>query len=112
MHKLLPFAVLLLAGCTGTNTPAPVADNRESIEVCLPTGLAIVEQQPDGYFIRLSSPSRVSTGQINAAIEALEGSFDRIDFCTDAAHERGDEYLSVIEGCVYDYENDIIYSLK
>lgn len=79
--------------------------------VSVPAGFRVEEQSTDGYFIRLSSPERASAGALHALAESMCGAFDRIDLCLEASHERGDEYLSIIGGKVYDYENDNIYPL-
>lgn len=114
MYKTILFISLslFLASCTGqsdrASSPSPEA---VCDPVSVPAGFYVVEQSPDGYFIRLSSPEHASDGALHAIAESLSGQFDRIDLCLDASHERGDEYLSIIAGMVYDYENDNIYPL-
>lgn len=78
----------------------------------IPAGFSVIEQQPQGYFIRLASSERASVATIRTIATSVDGAFDRIDFCLDAAHERGDEYASVIDGKLYDYDNDIITSIR
>lgn len=114
MNKAFLFISLpLLVACRSgqperDSSPYPVA---VCDAVSVPAGFCVEEQSPDGYFIRLSSPERASVGAMHALAESLSGAFERIDLCLDASHERGDEYLSIISGKVYDYENDNIYSL-
>lgn len=86
-------------------TSAVVADS-------IPAGFSIVEKQPDGYFIRLSSAERATPSAIRSIADTFSGKFDRIDLCLDVAHERGDEYASIIGSQVFDYENDNIYTIK
>lgn len=113
MNKNIVFIfLLLLAACAGgqqrESSPCP-----ETVceAISIPAGFSVVERNADGNFIRVSSPERVSVGALHALAEALSGAYERIDVCLDAAHERGDEYLSIIAGKVYDYENDNIYPL-
>lgn len=114
MYKTILFISLslFLASCTGQperdSSPYPKAVGQS---VSVPYGFSVVEQNDDGYFIRLSSPERASVGALHTIAESLSGTFDRIDLCLDVAHERGDEYLSIVAGKVYDYENDNIYPL-
>lgn len=112
MNKLILSITLLLAACSDSaeyRTPEPI-----SIEKCanLPMGLTVVEQSPYNYFIRLSSSERVPATVIRATVDSLAGKYDRIDFCTDDAHERGDEYASVIGNQIFDHYNDVIYSIN
>ena len=88
-----------------TPTAAVVADS-------IPAWFSVVEKQPDGYFIRLSSAERATPSAIRSLVDTLSGKFDRIDLCLDVAHERGDEYASIIGSQVFDYENDNIYTIK
>lgn len=74
--------------------------------------MKIVEQQPDGYFVRLATAERAEYCTIRAIAAALAGQYDRIDLCTDVAHERGDEYASIIDGKLYDFTNDKITTLE
>lgn len=108
---------LTLAACgktTDTSTSAPnfATAAAQSHQSSLPAGFTVVEQSSDGYFIRLASAERASSSTIRELADSLSGSFDRVDLCLDVAHERGDEYLAIINGKVYDYENNRIYSIK
>lgn len=94
-----------LTDSVATPTAAVVADS-------IPAGFSVVEKQPDGYFIRLSSAERATPSAIRSIVDTFSGKFDRIDLCLDVAHERGDEYASIIGSQVFDYENDNIYSLN
>ena len=78
----------------------------------IPAGFSVVEKQPDGYFIRLSSAERATPSAIRSLVDTFSGKFDRIDLCLDVAHERGDEYASIIGSQLFDYENDNIYTIK
>ena len=111
MHKFLLILTLSLAACSHrADDSQPSAS--EPTAVTAPAGFSVVEQSPRGYFIRLASAERVDISTIRTVVASLSSSFDRIDFCIDAAHERGDEYASVIGGNLFDYENDNIYTIK
>ncbi len=115
MHKLLIILTLALATCgnpANIGKFAPASTTAQSDCSSLPAGFTIVEQSSDGYFIRLASAERASSSIICTLAGSLSGTFDRVDLCLDVAHERGDEYLSIIDGKVYDYENNNIYSLN
>lgn len=117
MHKLFILMALSLAACGKTTDTATFASTftmsaAHSNHSSLPAGFTVVEQSSDGYFIRLASAERASSGTIRELADSLSGSFDRVDLCLDVAHERGDEYLAIIDGKVYDYENNRIYSLN
>lgn len=117
MHKLFILMVLTLVSCgktADTATSAPVLSTAAvpSHHSSLPAGFTVVEQSSNSYFIRLASAERASSGTIRELADSLSGSFDRVDLCLDVAHERGDEYLSIIDGKVYDYEINCIYSLN
>ena len=108
--KFLSLLFLILLGCS-----QPSIVNQTSaavVSISLPAGFSVIEQQPDGYFIRISSAERASAATISAIAGELADKFDRIDFCLDIAHERGDEYVSVIGSQVLDYESDSIYSIN
>ncbi len=112
MHKLFLSLALFLAACSDSaERTAPAAG---SVATCsnLPAGLSVIEQSPNGYFIRLASAERVPDSVIKATADSIGSEFDRIDFCLDVAHERGDEYTSIIGDQVFDHENDNIYSLN
>lgn len=114
MNKTILFISLsLLVACSSGQPERDSSPYPEAVcgAVSVPAGFYVVEQSPYGYFIRLSSPERASVSALHALAESLSGAFDRIDLCLDASHERGDEYLSIIAGKVYDYENDNIYPL-
>lgn len=114
MHKLFFILALALAACENTaDTTESPTGSVPGIEVTsLPVGFTVVEQSSDGYFIRLASAERASFGTIRKLADYLSGSFDRIDLCLDGAHERGDEYIAIIDGKVFDYENNSIYSIE
>lgn len=119
MHKLFIPLTLLLAACSNSAEMADITTATiESATATapslssLPAGFTVVEQSSEGYFIRLSSAERASSGTIRELADSLSGSFDRVDLCLDVAHERGDEYLAIIDGKVYDYENNRIYPIK
>lgn len=111
MHKFFLILTLSLAACSHR-----AVDSQSSISeptaITAPAGFSVVEQSSQGYFIRLASAERVDTSTIRSVAASFSSSFDRIDFCIVAAHERGDEYASVIDGKLFDYENDEIITLK
>ncbi len=107
--------VLALMGCTSSPMqPKPTA-SAEPVSMAqtlsLPAGFSVIEQQPDGYFIRVASSSTAPLVDVRAVADAVGTRYDRIDFCTAGEYGRGDEYLSVIGRTVYDYANDEIFSL-
>lgn len=112
MHKLFLTILPLLGSCTGTYERSETSCPNSSCHYNLPAGLSVVEQSPEAYFIRLASSERVSELIIRSTADSLSDYFDRIDFCLEDAHERGDEYLSLIGNTVYDHENDEIYPLN
>lgn len=118
MHKLFILIAFALAACGNStdiakSVPATTtASASTSLQSSLPAGFTVVEQSSDGYFIRLASAERASSGTIRELADSLSGSFDRVDLCLDVAHERGDEYLAIIDSKVYDYENNRIYKLN
>lgn len=117
MHKLFIIMTLTLVACgrtTDTATSAPTFATAEatSSSSSLPAGFSIVEQSSDHSFIRLASAERASSLAIRELAEALSETFGRVDLCLAVSHERGDEYLAIIDGKVYDYENNRIYSLN
>lgn len=117
MHKLFILMALTLAACgkttdTATSAPTFATAAAQSHQSSLPAGFTVVEQSSEGYFIRLASAERASSSTIRELADSLSGSFDRVDLCLDVAHERGDEYLAIINGNVYDYENNRIYPLN
>lgn len=117
LNKLTILFTLALVGCTAVSEPkvtsaSPSVDVVSVETVSLPEGFTIVEQQPQGYFVRVASSERASVSTIRTIATSLDGKFDRIDLCTFAAHERGDEYASIIDGKLYDYANDKITTLN
>lgn len=115
MKHLTILITLALMGCNSSSIEReqgaiehPVA---EAEMLSLPSGFSVIEQQPDGYFIRVASSSAASLVEVRSVMAAIGSRYDRIDFCTVSACARGDEYLSVIGRTVYDYEHDIIFSL-
>ncbi|WP_289769216.1 hypothetical protein [Muribaculum intestinale] len=79
--------------------------------VSIPVGFSVIEHHPDGFYIRLTSAQRATPAIIRSIADTLADKFDRIDLCLDVAHERGDEYASIIGSQVFDYDNDRILSL-
>lgn len=113
-HKLSILAALALVSCAQpSGSSIEPSQSIASVEASsVPAGFTVIEQHPAGYFIRLSSPERTDRSALRTLADALAGKFDRIDLCTDVAHERGDEYVSIIGYQVFDHENDNIYSLN
>ena len=116
LNKITILFLLAAVGCTSPGehketTPATEKTTAVST-VTLPDGFSIVEEHPLGYFIRVASSERATKGSIQTIATSLAGKFDRIDLCTVGAHERGDEYASIIDGKLYDYVNDQITALK
>lgn len=114
LHKLSILIALALVSCSQPTEhyQEPAQADAVTETVSLPAGFTVIEQQPDGYFIRLASAERASSGTIRELAVELSDKFDRVDLCLDVAHERGDEYASIIGYQVFDHENDNIYSLK
>lgn len=116
LHKLTILIAVALAGCTQSvehDSAQPMPAPKAVVDpATIPAEFSIIEQHPKGYFIRVASPVRASVGSIQKVASALGSKFDRVDLCTFSAHERGDEYASIIDGKLYDYENDKILSLK
>lgn len=113
-HLTLVLALALM-GCTSSPMSSEQATTAEPVAVAqtLPhqARSSMIEQQPDGYFFRVASSSAASLVEVQAVAAAVGSRYDRIDFCTAATPGRGEEYLSVIGTTVYDYENDVIFSL-
>lgn len=114
LHKLSILIALALVSCSQSTEQHqdPAQSAAVSEAVSLPAGFTVIEQQPDGYFIRLASAERASSGSIRELADTLSGIFDRVDLCLNVAHERGDEYASIIGYQVFDHENDNIYILN
>lgn len=114
LYKLSILIVLALVGCSQpAKRPESSTQSQASVvSVSIPAGFSLIEQQPDGYFIRLASAERASRSTIRTLADTFHGKFDRVDLCLDVAHERGDEYTSIIGYQVFDHENDNIYSLN
>ena len=113
-NKLSILLALMLVGCKQSNELPGQSTLPQSavISVSVPAGFSVVEQHPDGYFIRLASAERASSATIRSLVSSFNGKFDRVDLCLDDAHERGDEYTSIIGNQVFDHENDIIYTIN
>ncbi|MDE7356167.1 MAG: hypothetical protein K2N21_05300 [Rikenellaceae bacterium] len=114
IHKLFILSVLTLCSCSQPNQHIGSATTSDGLVIheSIPAGFSVIEQQPDGYFIRLASAERASRSTIRTLADTFHGKFDRVDLCLDIAHERGDEYASIIGYQVFDHENDNIYSLN
>lgn len=113
-HKLSILSVIILCGCSqpqDINHRATVPQT-VTLSDSIPAGFSVIEQHPNGYFIRLASAERADAATIRAIAASFSGKFDRVDLCLDVAHERGDEYTSIIGYQVFDHENDNIYSLN
>ncbi|MEE0978647.1 MAG: hypothetical protein UH625_04480 [Muribaculaceae bacterium] len=110
-----PISILLLLTLTGCTAGEP-RQNPISVEVdaieSLPEGFTLVEVQSEGLFLRIASSEHASDRMIRTIATRFAQQVDRIDFCLDSAHERGDEYASIIGDMFYDYENDKITTLK
>lgn len=111
MSKLLIPIALALAVCACSSNLADTANHSALDLASVPAGLTIVEESPEGYFIRLSSKERVSSAMIMLLSDSLSSRFERIDLCLDDAHERDDVYISINDGNVFDYENNLVYPL-
>lgn len=116
MHKLLFIIAIFAAACSNTADTSKnltqSASAAASRRFCLPSGFTVVEKSSDGYFIRLSSAEQAPEATIRELADSLSGYFDRVDLCLDVAHERGDEYISIIDRTVFDYSKNRIYSLN
>ena len=94
---------LCCSSCTFVKTDNPGTET-------LPAGITVMEQHPTGNFIRLTTVNLPDSATLVLLTRTLS-SFTRIDLCHLHSHARGDEYLSIIAGKVYDYETDSIYKL-
>lgn len=114
LHKLPILAALVLVSCAQpSDSSVEPTQSVSGVEApSIPAGFTVIEQHPAGYFIRLSSPERADRSALRTLADTFAGKFDRIDLCLDVAHERGDEYASIIGYQVFDHENDNIYSLN
>ncbi len=114
VHKLSILLAFAFVGCSQADNHSEMTAQPQAavISTPIPAGFSVIEQQPDGYFIRLASAERASAATIRSLADTFNGKFDRVDLCLDVAHDRGDEYASIIGYQVFDHENDNIYSLK
>ena len=114
VYKLSILFALALVGCSQSHdlSGSSAQPHAAVVSVSIPAGFSVIEQHPDGYFIRLASAERASTATIHTIADTFNGKFDRVDLCLNVAHERGDEYASIIGFQVFDHENDNIYSLN
>jgi lipoprotein len=113
-HKLSILSVIILCGCSQPQDSNHRATVHPAVTLSdsIPAGFSVIEQHPNGYFIRLASAERADATTIHAIAATFSGKFDRVDLCLDVAHERGDEYTSIIGYQVFDHENDNIYTLN
>ena len=114
VQKLSILLALALVGCSQSNelSGSSAQPHAAVASESIPAGFSVIEQHPDGYFIRLASAERASAATIRSIADTFNGEFDRVDLCLDITHERGDEYASIIGNHVFDHENDYIYSLN
>lgn len=114
VYKLSILLALALVGCSQSNelSGSSAQPHAAVATVSIPAGFSVIEEHPDGYFIRLASAERASAATIRTIADTSNGKFDRVDLCLTVAHERGDEYASIIGYQVFDHENDNIYSLN
>lgn len=114
VQKLSILLALALVGCSQSNelSGSSAQPHAAVASESIPAGFSVIEQHPDGYFIRLASAERASAATIRSIADTFNGEFDRVDLCLDITHERGDEYASIIGFQVFDHENDNIYSLN
>lgn len=76
-----------------------------------PCAFTVVEESPAGLFVRLASPERLSRAQLLDAVASFSPRFDRIDFCLADSTARGQEYITVMCGVVFDHDADQCYSI-
>lgn len=104
---------LVLCACSQVNREPATAVPSAAIEtVALPQGFSVVEQNPNGFFIRISSAHMATNSEIRLLAKTLIGKFDRVDLCVDFASDRGDEYGAIIGSQYFDYIDDEIYQLS
>lgn len=111
LRNLSILLALAFAGCSHPTERTEAMAQTLPASVAILAGFSVIEQQPDGYFIRLASVERASKSSLRTLAYTFNGKFDRIDLCLDIANNRGDEYASIIGYQVFDYENDDIYTL-
>lgn len=112
MRKLFRFFSLLLSSCTASVQPSAIDAATEDTRSDTPLGLTVVEQSPKGLFIRLSSQEYLSASDVHTVVQHYNGRYDRIDFCLDSTHERGEEYLSISGSTVFDYRTNTIVDIS
>lgn len=113
--KLIFLIALACSACSSSpeyTVPEVVSHFETTESLSLPDGFNVVEAHPDGYFVRVSSAVKADHSDLVKLAECFSTRFDRIDLCLDSAHERGDEYTSIMGRQVYDYVKDEIYTLK
>lgn len=94
--------LLAAAGCAPSGSDGSDA---------LPRALSVIEESPSGMFVRLVSPDRVSRSQMLEAVAEYSQRFDRIDFCVYDSTAHGQEYITVIGGCVFDHDADQCFTI-
>lgn len=104
---------LVLCACSQVNREPATSMANEAIEsVALPQGFTIVEQNPNGFFIRIASAHMATNSEIRVLANTLIGNFDRVDLCVDFASDRGEEYGAIIGSQYFDYIDDEIYQIS
>ena len=112
MRKLFKFISLLLSSCTASVQHSAIDTSAEDDHSDTPLGLTVIEQSPKYLFIRLSSPEQLSASDIQTVVQHYNGRYDRIDFCLDSSHERGEEYLSISDSTIFDHRTNSISLLS
>lgn len=104
---------LVLCACSQVNREPATTKPIEVVEtIAIPQGFTIIEQNPNGYFIRIASAHMATNCEIRMLAETLIGDFDRVDLCVDFASDRGEEYGAIIGSQYFDYINDEINQIS
>lgn len=93
---------------TSPANPGPLSSAHYAI---LPDGFRVLTYTP-GSAIGIVSSARASQSSIRSIASALSGEYSRIDLYIYGETDRGLEYASIIDGKLYDYDNDMISSIE
>lgn len=104
-YNLILLMAGTLASCASPSVPG--TDENAAPEPVV----TVVELNPAGNFVRLSSPERLPDSTLHhVAVEYLK-IYDRVDFCIESTPERGCEYRSAAGCTILDYSTGLIIPL-
>lgn len=111
MHKLsIATLAIIISGCS-YQPISPTSTDEATKPDSLPSGFAVVDRDPNGYYVCLASTDRATPGAIDSIAKAFGDKYDRINICLEPASQRGEEYIAIIGDQIFDYTTDHIYSL-